>query len=459
MQCTKCAKFFCLRNFVRHFEIDLISFLRERHNQQSWECPWCTQTCSCSHCDFPQAYQSTGKYLTYRGKIPQGLKLGVTDVVNPLGPKAKRPAMNGEPSESASKRLRLNGPSLDNADPKSLNQGLSRPTRRVDGSAKRQAGRRVDSELSSDASSSGEGYNDGIDYTSSDSSDEYDSRDSEYEGSRAIKSEPSSSPAPTSQRAEHALDANPPLHAPQAGPHRPGALAVNSARVSGPSSRARPIPRDTEPRGRPSSLNRPSPLHAEVTQQPTPVMDQHSRRSTSYAQRPSSGLGITTKQNAITASQDSSSRNRATAANTEARPHQSTANALSSSSVLPRLHPDTRPNPGGLSSASPCPAPPSVRPAATAMETPPDQASMSPMTGQNGNSLTAKKAKLDWLRGCSNIALKHDDVSLYEMLRAEIDETQMAIDEDQVEIKHWFQNSQGFQIPAEMSAKFQKYLE
>ncbi|KAE8146561.1 hypothetical protein BDV25DRAFT_162242 [Aspergillus avenaceus] len=65
VQCPQCSAFFCLRGLYRHFDIDLLGFLR---NMDSWACPKCSQICNCRCCHFPHPYQSKAKPVRARIK-------------------------------------------------------------------------------------------------------------------------------------------------------------------------------------------------------------------------------------------------------------------------------------------------------------------------------------------------------------------------------------------------------
>ncbi|KAL2814234.1 hypothetical protein BDW59DRAFT_177975 [Aspergillus cavernicola] len=80
MMCTQCTAFFCFRGLHRHFDIDLIPFLK---TGDSWLCPKCSQICNCRCCHFPQPYQSKDKPVRARIKPidPRGRILGFVDNV------------------------------------------------------------------------------------------------------------------------------------------------------------------------------------------------------------------------------------------------------------------------------------------------------------------------------------------------------------------------------------------
>ncbi|KAL4916303.1 hypothetical protein BDW62DRAFT_186493 [Aspergillus aurantiobrunneus] len=63
--CTQCSAFFCFRGLHRHFDVNLIPFLR---NGSPWFCPKCKQICNCRCCHFHQPYQSRDKPVRARIK-------------------------------------------------------------------------------------------------------------------------------------------------------------------------------------------------------------------------------------------------------------------------------------------------------------------------------------------------------------------------------------------------------
>ncbi|KAE8373156.1 hypothetical protein BDV26DRAFT_272685 [Aspergillus bertholletiae] len=78
--CSQCSAFFCYRGLYRHFDIDLLKFLR---NQTSWSCPKCSQICNCRCCHFSRPYQSKDKPVRARVKPvdPRGRIAGFVDNV------------------------------------------------------------------------------------------------------------------------------------------------------------------------------------------------------------------------------------------------------------------------------------------------------------------------------------------------------------------------------------------
>ncbi|KAL4926238.1 uncharacterized protein BDV17DRAFT_283379 [Aspergillus undulatus] len=78
--CKRCSAFFCYRSLYRHFDIDLIQFLR---NAGAWSCPKCEQFCNCRCCHFRHPYQSKDKPARARVKAidSRGRILGFVDNV------------------------------------------------------------------------------------------------------------------------------------------------------------------------------------------------------------------------------------------------------------------------------------------------------------------------------------------------------------------------------------------
>ncbi|KAL4866164.1 hypothetical protein BDV12DRAFT_173376 [Aspergillus spectabilis] len=78
--CNQCSAFFCFRGLYRHFDVDLIPFLKKG---DSWFCPKCEQRCNCRCCHFNQPYQSKDKPVRARIKPidPRGRILGFVDNV------------------------------------------------------------------------------------------------------------------------------------------------------------------------------------------------------------------------------------------------------------------------------------------------------------------------------------------------------------------------------------------
>ncbi|KAL5045631.1 hypothetical protein BDW71DRAFT_183586 [Aspergillus fruticulosus] len=78
--CSQCSAFFCFRGLHRHFDVDLIPFLK---NPEDWICPKCEQVCNCRCCHFRQPYQSKDKPGRVRVKSidARGRILGFVDNV------------------------------------------------------------------------------------------------------------------------------------------------------------------------------------------------------------------------------------------------------------------------------------------------------------------------------------------------------------------------------------------
>ncbi|KAL5001118.1 hypothetical protein BDV10DRAFT_19525 [Aspergillus recurvatus] len=78
--CSQCSAFFCFRGLHRHFDVDLIPFLR---NPEDWICPKCKQVCNCRCCHFHQPYRSKDKPVRVRVKSidARGRILGFVDNV------------------------------------------------------------------------------------------------------------------------------------------------------------------------------------------------------------------------------------------------------------------------------------------------------------------------------------------------------------------------------------------
>ncbi|KAF5858510.1 hypothetical protein ETB97_004306 [Aspergillus alliaceus] len=78
--CPQCSAFFCYRGLYRHFDIDILGFLR---NEDSWSCPKCSQICNCRCCHFSRPYQSKDKPIRARIKPvdPRGRVSGFVDNV------------------------------------------------------------------------------------------------------------------------------------------------------------------------------------------------------------------------------------------------------------------------------------------------------------------------------------------------------------------------------------------
>ncbi|KAL5357685.1 hypothetical protein BJX96DRAFT_163243 [Aspergillus floccosus] len=78
--CRHCSAFFCLRGLHRHFDIELLPFLR---NENEWVCPKCAQMCNCRCCHFAHPYQSKDKPVRRRVRSidPRGRITGFVDNV------------------------------------------------------------------------------------------------------------------------------------------------------------------------------------------------------------------------------------------------------------------------------------------------------------------------------------------------------------------------------------------
>ncbi|THC92803.1 hypothetical protein EYZ11_007705 [Aspergillus tanneri] len=94
--CSQCTAFFCLRGLHRHFDIDLLAFLR---NEGVWNCPKCAQQCNCRCCHFSRPYQSKDKPVRARIKPvdSRGRIHGFVDNVfdQKRGKKASQPLHSG----------------------------------------------------------------------------------------------------------------------------------------------------------------------------------------------------------------------------------------------------------------------------------------------------------------------------------------------------------------------------
>ncbi|PLB52824.1 hypothetical protein P170DRAFT_507563 [Aspergillus steynii IBT 23096] len=78
--CSQCDAFFCFRGLYRHFDVDLLSFLRQ---DKAWTCPKCLHECNCRCCRYPHRYQSKDKPVRTRVKPvdPRGRIYGFVDNV------------------------------------------------------------------------------------------------------------------------------------------------------------------------------------------------------------------------------------------------------------------------------------------------------------------------------------------------------------------------------------------
>lgn len=383
IQCSKCAKSYCIRGLVRHFELDLIPFLRRLVQEQSWECPSCTRTCCCSHCTFPQAYQHNGKYQTRRANIPTSLRRGFIDVTNPFGPWMPRTEASDEPSPSARKRRRLGERRQDEV----INENPLPPLLSIQ-----------------NLSAAGAGNGDDI-YIYSDTSDD-ESYDSDRGQPPKIKDE-SFSPVSASQRSGTTNQGEPDAASPngsssarrdgfpttQNGSQPSTVHALSSGQVSGGTS-VLTRSRDSltrNPKSRFLSDSRPNSRNTQPeSQQPITRSEQDSRTLRSQAQP----LNRTPAPGRETASRGlSSSVSRLAPSNTQATPQQSATSVTHPSDV----------------SASP---------------------------SQNGSankaSTASRSQKLQTLRKSAELVFKEEHASpLYERMGAEIARLEAAIAEDQ----------------------------
>ncbi|KAL3479273.1 hypothetical protein BJX99DRAFT_222809 [Aspergillus californicus] len=105
--CTQCTAFFCFRGLNRHFDVDLIPFLK---TIEPWKCPKCSQFCNCRCCHFSDPYQSKGKPVRARIKPidPRGRILGFVDNVfdQKRGKKASLVSLSESPQPNSSSSLR-----------------------------------------------------------------------------------------------------------------------------------------------------------------------------------------------------------------------------------------------------------------------------------------------------------------------------------------------------------------
>lgn len=103
--CNQCSAFFCFRGLHRHFDIDLISFLR---NGDSWHCPKCECICNCRCCHFHQPYQSKDKPVRARIKPvdTRGRIFGFVDNVfdQKRGKRASLAVTSASPNQDLSHR-------------------------------------------------------------------------------------------------------------------------------------------------------------------------------------------------------------------------------------------------------------------------------------------------------------------------------------------------------------------
>ncbi|PYI33032.1 hypothetical protein BP00DRAFT_424409 [Aspergillus indologenus CBS 114.80] len=95
MTCSRCDAFFCFRGLHRHFDIDLIPYLRDA---DSWTCPKCSQVCNCRCCHFSQPYRSKDKPVRARVK-PVDQRGRITGFVDNVFDqrRGKRAAQNASP--------------------------------------------------------------------------------------------------------------------------------------------------------------------------------------------------------------------------------------------------------------------------------------------------------------------------------------------------------------------------
>lgn len=63
--CNQCDAFFCFRGLYRHFDVDLLTFLRKG---EAWSCPKCLRICNCRCCHSAHPYQSKDKPVRARIK-------------------------------------------------------------------------------------------------------------------------------------------------------------------------------------------------------------------------------------------------------------------------------------------------------------------------------------------------------------------------------------------------------
>lgn len=103
--CKQCSAFFCFRGLHRHFDVVLISFLR---NGDSWHCPKCECICNCRCCHFHQPYQSRDKPAQARIKPidTRGRILGFVDNVfdQKRGKRASLAVTSASPNQGLSPR-------------------------------------------------------------------------------------------------------------------------------------------------------------------------------------------------------------------------------------------------------------------------------------------------------------------------------------------------------------------
>ncbi|PYH45464.1 uncharacterized protein BP01DRAFT_340064 [Aspergillus saccharolyticus JOP 1030-1] len=109
MTCSRCDAFFCFRGLHRHFDVDLIPYLRDT---DAWICPKCSQVCNCRCCHFVEPYQSKDKPVRARVK-PVDQRGRITGFVDNVFDqrRGKRAAQNLSPqtvnTPQSSKRLRI----------------------------------------------------------------------------------------------------------------------------------------------------------------------------------------------------------------------------------------------------------------------------------------------------------------------------------------------------------------
>lgn len=96
--CSICDAFFCFRGLYRHFDVDLLTFLRK---DEAWTCPKCLRICNCRCCHSTQPYKSKDKPTRARIKPvdSRGRIYGFVDNVfdQKRGRKASLPAQGVSP--------------------------------------------------------------------------------------------------------------------------------------------------------------------------------------------------------------------------------------------------------------------------------------------------------------------------------------------------------------------------
>ncbi|KAH8426907.1 uncharacterized protein LDX57_004633 [Aspergillus melleus] len=110
--CPICDAFFCFRGLYRHFDVDLLTFLRK---DEAWSCPKCVRICNCRCCHSAHPYQSRDKPVRARIKPvdPRGRVYGFVDNVfdQKRGKKANLPlhgvSPQGDTTPRGQKRSRV----------------------------------------------------------------------------------------------------------------------------------------------------------------------------------------------------------------------------------------------------------------------------------------------------------------------------------------------------------------